>query len=91
VDGSACARAALILALTEADRRGAELYVVAACPGMLPWDGRGAVRSALLGSVALHCVTHARCPVMVVHPQPTAATPVTAEAQAAGQPVPAGG
>ncbi|MGY1679929.1 universal stress protein [Geodermatophilus sp. SYSU D01176] len=32
--------------------------------------GRGAVRSALLGSVALHCVTHARCPVVVVHPTP---------------------
>ena len=30
--------------------------------------GRGAVRSALLGSVALHCATHARCPVIVVHP-----------------------
>ena len=30
--------------------------------------GRGGVRSALLGSVALHCVTHARCPVLVVHP-----------------------
>jgi nucleotide-binding universal stress UspA family protein len=30
--------------------------------------GRGAVRSALLGSVALHCATHAHCPVMVVHP-----------------------
>jgi nucleotide-binding universal stress UspA family protein len=29
--------------------------------------GRGAVRSALLGSVALHCVTHASCPVVVVH------------------------
>jgi nucleotide-binding universal stress UspA family protein len=28
--------------------------------------GRGAVRSALLGSTALHCVTHARCPVLVV-------------------------
>ena len=32
--------------------------------------GRGVVRSALLGSVALHCVTHARCPVVVVHPSP---------------------
>ena len=32
--------------------------------------GRGVVRSALLGSVALHCVTHARCPVVVVHPTP---------------------
>ncbi|MCW2508274.1 MAG: UspA domain protein [Modestobacter sp.] len=30
--------------------------------------GRGAVRSAILGSVALHCVSHARCPVLVVHP-----------------------
>ena len=29
--------------------------------------GRGAVRSALLGSVALHCVTHAACQVLVVH------------------------
>jgi nucleotide-binding universal stress UspA family protein len=42
--------------------------------------GRGAVQSALLGSVALHCVTAAHCPVVVVHqhaagdgaPQPTA-------------------
>jgi nucleotide-binding universal stress UspA family protein len=32
--------------------------------------GRGAVRGALLGSVALHCVTHARCPVVVVHRAP---------------------
>jgi nucleotide-binding universal stress UspA family protein len=30
--------------------------------------GRGAVRSTLAGSVALHCSTHARCPVVVVHP-----------------------
>lgn len=30
--------------------------------------GLGAMRSALLGSVALHCVTHAHCPVLVVHP-----------------------
>jgi nucleotide-binding universal stress UspA family protein len=34
--------------------------------------GRGLVRSALLGSVALHCATHARCPVVVVHPTPAA-------------------
>jgi nucleotide-binding universal stress UspA family protein len=32
--------------------------------------GRGGVGSALLGSVALHCVTHAACPVLVVHPTP---------------------
>jgi nucleotide-binding universal stress UspA family protein len=31
--------------------------------------GRGGVRSALLGSVALHCVTHAPCPVVVAHPE----------------------
>jgi nucleotide-binding universal stress UspA family protein len=30
--------------------------------------GRGAMRSALLGSVALHCTTHAPCPIVVVHP-----------------------
>lgn len=29
--------------------------------------GRGAVRSVLLGSVALHCATRASCPVVVVH------------------------
>ena len=36
--------------------------------------GRGAVRSSLAGSVALHCAAHARCPVVVVHPA-TAAGP----------------
>jgi nucleotide-binding universal stress UspA family protein len=30
--------------------------------------GRGALRSALAGSVALHCAAHAACPVVVVHP-----------------------
>src|SRR6185436_12434701 len=30
--------------------------------------GRGAVRSALLGSVGLHCVLHATCPVTIVRP-----------------------
>jgi nucleotide-binding universal stress UspA family protein len=34
--------------------------------------GRGEVRSAVLGSVALHCVTHARGPVEVVHAAPAA-------------------
>jgi nucleotide-binding universal stress UspA family protein len=37
--------------------------------------GRGAVRSAVLGSVALHCVTHATCPVVVVHPAPAVRQP----------------
>jgi nucleotide-binding universal stress UspA family protein len=41
---------------------GADLLVVGS-------RGRSAVRSTLLGSVALHCVTHARCPVVVVHAQ----------------------
>jgi nucleotide-binding universal stress UspA family protein len=30
--------------------------------------GRGAVRSTVAGSVALHCSAHATCPVVVVHP-----------------------
>ncbi len=30
--------------------------------------GRGAVRSALLGSVGLHCILHATCPVTIVRP-----------------------
>jgi nucleotide-binding universal stress UspA family protein len=30
--------------------------------------GRGAVRSAFLGSVGLHCVLHATCPVTIVRP-----------------------
>jgi nucleotide-binding universal stress UspA family protein len=40
---------------------GADLLVVGS-------RGRGVVRSTVLGSVALHCSTHARCPVLVVHP-----------------------
>jgi nucleotide-binding universal stress UspA family protein len=32
--------------------------------------GRGSVRSVLLGSVGLHCVLHAECPVTVVLPRP---------------------
>jgi nucleotide-binding universal stress UspA family protein len=40
--------------------QGADLLVVGS-------RGRGAVRSAVLGSVALHCVAAAPCPVVVVH------------------------
>ena len=43
--------------------------------------GRGAVRSALLGSVGLHCVLHATCPVTIV-PQANVAEPVPAVAAA---------
>jgi nucleotide-binding universal stress UspA family protein len=42
---------------------GADLLVVGS-------RGRGALRSALLGSVALHCTSHAPCPVLVVHAAP---------------------
>jgi len=42
---------------------------------------RGALSSALLGSVGLHCVLHATCPVTVVRPAAvTARTPATAQA-----------
>jgi nucleotide-binding universal stress UspA family protein len=40
---------------------GAELLVVG-------HRGRGAVASAIIGSVGLHCVLHASCPVVVVRP-----------------------
>lgn len=40
--------------------------------------GRGAVKSLVLGSVALSCVTHARVPVVVVHPAAPDTTPGTA-------------
>jgi nucleotide-binding universal stress UspA family protein len=42
---------------------GADLLVVGS-------RGRGPVHSLLLGSVALHCVTHAPCPVVVAHGDP---------------------
>jgi nucleotide-binding universal stress UspA family protein len=45
---------------------GADLLVVGS-------RGRGAVRSALLGSVALHCATNAPCPVLVAHAAPARA------------------
>jgi nucleotide-binding universal stress UspA family protein len=139
VDGSPGARTALVLALDEAARRGADLDVVAAYPVTLVWTGgtpldvpdvdavradterraqelldevvrdefpagvpgpavdarvlaaegrpvpvllsaaegadllvlgsrgRGGMRSALLGSVALHCLSHAPCPVLIAH------------------------
>jgi len=36
--------------------------------------GRGGLRSAAAGSVALHCSAHAACPVVVVHPSAVPAT-----------------
>jgi nucleotide-binding universal stress UspA family protein len=56
--------------------------------------GRGAVASALLGSVGLRCVLHAHCPVTVVRPVPAPAPrldPVTAMAVPAPVPVPVSG
>jgi nucleotide-binding universal stress UspA family protein len=32
--------------------------------------GRGGLASALLGSVSLHCVLHAPCPITIVRPAP---------------------
>lgn len=49
---------------------GAELLVVGS-------RGRGAMASALLGSVALHCVTEAPCPVLVVHGEPQVRPPAS--------------
>jgi nucleotide-binding universal stress UspA family protein len=48
--------------------------------------GRGAVASAVLGSVGLHCVLHATCPVTVVRPAEvfSAARAAPAEAVPAG-------
>ncbi|MCZ2849765.1 universal stress protein [Modestobacter sp. VKM Ac-2978] len=67
VPGAADVRTRLVISVGPPSQRlvdasaAADLLVVGS-------RGRGAVRSALLGSVALHCVTHARCPVVVVHP-----------------------
>jgi nucleotide-binding universal stress UspA family protein len=41
--------------------------------------GRTAGRSALLGSIALHCAMHAGCPVMVVRPVGDRAVPGRSE------------
>lgn len=46
--------------LTEVSQRAAVL--------MVDHRGRGALASAVLGSVGLHCVLHATCPVTVVPP-----------------------
>jgi nucleotide-binding universal stress UspA family protein len=45
---------------------------------------RSRLPGMLLGSVALHCVVHAACPVMVVHPQTTGRRTVAAPAVAVG-------
>jgi nucleotide-binding universal stress UspA family protein len=52
VDGSDSAQAALRWAVGQAKLAGGR--------------GRGAVTSALIGSVSLHCVLHAHCPVLVL-------------------------
>jgi nucleotide-binding universal stress UspA family protein len=44
--------------------------------------GLGPVRSALLGSVGLHCVLHATCPVTIVRPATVVAASTVAAAHA---------
>jgi nucleotide-binding universal stress UspA family protein len=58
------------------EAEGADLLVVG-------HRGRGAVSSVLLGSVGLHCVLHAGCPVTIVPTQQSAAVPPTADAASA--------
>jgi nucleotide-binding universal stress UspA family protein len=43
--------------------KGADLLVVG-------HRGRGGVASALLGSVSMHCLLHAQCPITIVRPAP---------------------
>jgi nucleotide-binding universal stress UspA family protein len=58
--------------LTEA-AAGADLLIVG-------HRGRGALASAVLGSVGLHCILHATCPVMIVRPDAERPEPVTERA-----------
>ena len=51
----------------EGDAKDADLLV-------LGHRGRGAFRSAVLGSVGLHCVLHATCPVTIVRAERAAAS-----------------
>jgi nucleotide-binding universal stress UspA family protein len=48
--------------------------------------GRNQLRGLLLGSVALHCVMHAPCPVLVIHPQPDGFAEATAPAAVTAAP-----
>ena len=48
--------------------------------------GRGGFKSAVLGSVGMHCVLHATCPVTVVRPQQEPADAPRAEGV---EPIPA--
>ena len=59
--------------------RGAALLVVG-------HRGRGGFKSAVLGSVGMHCVLHATCPVTVVRPQQE---PADAPRAADAEPIPA--
>jgi nucleotide-binding universal stress UspA family protein len=62
--------------------QGAELLVVG-------HRGRGGFRSAVLGSVGMHCVLHATCPVTVVRPsQEPADTPRVEGVEPIAAPVP---
>jgi hypothetical protein len=80
VDGSGSARGRRWSSLAEA-ARDAELEMMSVVPTLEHWPvgfGMAAysaampklVASALLGSVGMHCVLHAPCPITIVRPAP---------------------
>ena len=87
-DSTQVARAAIDAAVADEPGLGAVPAAVTALPGpaakalidqakdadllVLGHRGRGGFKSAVLGSVGLHCVLHATCPVTIVRPEKAA-------------------
>jgi len=88
-DSTQVGRAAIDAAVADEPGLGAVPVEVTALPGpaakalidqardadllVLGHRGRGGFKSAVLGSVGLHCVLHATCPVTIVRPEKAAA------------------